>query len=117
MLVIPLWQLPIGNACSTREEVKKAKISPILLYPKEGQAESLQYSIGDIDEILALFDANAEKSVIPLFLQLPAQEGENRWSQGSREARDSGRVTGTLRERHRRTGSSTTTSHLAGRTD
>jgi hypothetical protein len=55
---------------------KKPKIYPILLYPTEGEAKSMQKPSGDIDEIMALldhymtsmldfFDANAEKSVLP----------------------------------------------------
>jgi hypothetical protein len=56
---------------------KKAKIYPTLLYPEQGEVESLQYSTGDINELLALigryiiamldfFDANAEKSILRL---------------------------------------------------
>ena len=56
---------------------KKAKIAPSLLFPMDEEEDSFQHSTGDIDEILArvdryiiamldFFDANAEKSILPL---------------------------------------------------
>src|SRR5437773_6989363 len=54
----------------------KTKIAPGFLYPEPGEAETMQNPTGDIDEILLLldnyiiaildlFDANAEKSILP----------------------------------------------------
>src|SRR2546426_9526647 len=54
----------------------KTKIAPGFLYPEPGEAETMQNPTGDVDEILLLldnyiiaildlFDANAEKSILP----------------------------------------------------
>ena len=56
---------------------KKPKILPTLLHPKEGETETIQKPSQDIDEImlrldaymvsmLDFFDANADKSILPL---------------------------------------------------
>jgi len=54
----------------------KARIYPMVLFPREGEAESLQNPTGDIEGLLILvgryisamldfFDANADKSILP----------------------------------------------------